>query len=91
MKASRGNYDRVFKTKTQKYGANIMFLIDESGSTRYGCIQTERKTMIILAEALKNTRINTMVMGFGAKHGRDIICERVYKEFNKSPKYAIFS
>ena len=82
MVASNGRFDKVFKIDRRDFGANLMIVIDESGSTQGHCIAVEREVVITLMEALEGTAVNTCVIGFSAQSGRKVVGERVYKEFN---------
>lgn len=79
---SKGNYDRVFKIDQNSYGANLMILVDESGSMTTKKLPIAREAIITIMEALDGTKINTCVIGFAAKNHSLIISEKIYKEFN---------
>ncbi|WP_371803850.1 cobaltochelatase CobT-related protein [Candidatus Lokiarchaeum ossiferum] len=85
VKASRGNFNRPFKRKQLSRGAQLILLIDESGSMRGSRIKMAKSAAIIIAEALKNTKIDFSIIGFGAKSSQMIICEKIYKDFRESP------
>jgi cobalamin biosynthesis protein CobT len=72
----------VFKIDQNSYGANLMILVDESGSMTTKKLPIAREAIISLMEALDGTKINTCVIGFAAKNHSLIISEKIYKEFN---------
>ena len=80
--SSKGRFNKIFKIDRDDFGANMMFVIDESGSTAGHTIAIEREVVITLMEALEGTAINTCVVGFSAQSGAKVVGERVYKEFN---------
>jgi len=81
---SEGKFDKVFKVDRNSYGANLMIVLDESGSTGGPKINKERELVITLMEALKGTAINTCVIGFGAYPSKKEISEHIYKEFSET-------
>lgn len=60
--------------------ANGQAADDELAGTR---IHVAKKSTIILAEALKNTRIDFAVIGFSAFGGQNKIVEKIYKGFDE--------
>lgn len=85
VKASKGNFNRPFKRKQLSRGAQLILLIDESGSMRGSRIEMAKSAAIILAEALKNSKIEFSIIGFGAKSSQLVICEKIYKDFGETP------
>jgi hypothetical protein len=81
---SKGNFDRVFQIDCNSFGANLMILVDESGSMTSKKLPIAREAIISLMESLEGTKINTCVIGFAAKNSSLVVSEKVYKEFNES-------
>ncbi|MHA1473661.1 MAG: VWA domain-containing protein [Promethearchaeota archaeon] len=83
VKISRGQFKSPFKYHNFDKGAQLVLLVDESGSMNGMRIQIARESCIILAESLKNTRISYAIIGFGARYSKNIICEKIYKDINE--------
>ena len=83
VKISRGQFKSPFKYHNFDKGAQLVLLVDESGSMNGMRIQIARESCIILAESLKKTRISYAIIGFGAKYSKNIICEKIYKDINE--------
>ena len=83
VKISRGQFKSPFKYHNFDRGAQLVLLVDESGSMNGMRIQIARESCIILAESLKNTRISYAIIGFGARYSKNIICEKIYKDINE--------
>ena len=83
VKISRGQFKSPFKYHNFDKGAQLILLVDESGSMNGMRIQIARESCIILAESLKNTRISYAIIGFGAKYSKNTICEKIYKDINE--------
>jgi len=86
--ASKGLFDRPFMTCDRSRGAKLLIVVDESGSMSAGPhgimpISTAKRAAIILAEALRGTRIKFGVAGFSAIGGRLHVIEKVYKTFDE--------
>jgi hypothetical protein len=82
VRISRGKFNRPFKSPNLGKGAQLLILIDESGSMSGARIQIAKKAAIILAESLKNTQIHFSLVGFAAKGGKLDVCEKVYKKMD---------
>ncbi|QEE17839.2 VWA domain-containing protein [Promethearchaeum syntrophicum] len=83
VKISRGQFKSPFKYHNFDKGAQLVLLVDESGSMNGMRIKIARESCIILAESLKNTRISYAIIGFGAKYSKNSICEKIYKDINE--------
>ena len=83
VKISRGQFKSPFKYHNFDKGAQLVLLVDESGSMNGMRIQIARESCIILAESLKNTRISYAIIGFGARYSKNSICEKIYKDTNE--------
>jgi len=83
VKISRGQFKSPFKYHNFDRGAQLVLLVDESGSMNGMRIQIARESCIILAESLKNTRISYAIIGFGARYSKNSICEKIYKDTNE--------
>ncbi|MHA2018371.1 MAG: VWA domain-containing protein [Promethearchaeota archaeon] len=84
VKISKGQFKSPFKYNNRDKGARLILLIDESGSMNGMRIKIAKESCIILAESLRNTRITFAIIGFGAKYSQNVICEKVYKDFNEN-------
>ncbi len=84
--ASKGRFTKPFQYPKNKTGANLLLVIDESGSMNGAPIRSAREATIILSEALNNTRINFGVVGFSALRDREVIVEKVYKTLHEPLK-----
>jgi hypothetical protein len=83
--ASKGGFNRPFMQPTSDKGAQLVVLIDESGSMRGQNIATARNAAIVLAEYLKNTRIKYAMVGFSAVSDKLEIAEKIYKRMDERP------
>lgn len=83
VKISRGQFKSPFKYHNFDKGAQLVLLVDESGSMNGMRIKIARESCIILAESLKNTRISYAIIGFGAKYSKNSICEKIYKDIDE--------
>src|SRR5271157_1064992 len=83
--SSKGTFNRPFLTPQNNQGANLLIVVDESYSMLdSSSIEIAKQSAIILAEALKGTRIAYGVVGFTARTGCNIIAEKIYKRFGES-------
>ncbi len=78
---SGGRFKNAFRNQIPEKGMQLLILLDESGSMTGKRIKIARKSAIILAETLKKTRIKYAIVGFSAKYGKKILCEKIYKSF----------
>jgi hypothetical protein len=83
--ASKGIFNRPFMQPTSGKGAQLIILIDESGSMRGKNIEMARNAAIILAESLKDTRIKYAIVGFSAVSDKLEIAEKIYKRMDERP------
>ncbi len=92
--ASNGKFDRPFMSNERSRGARLLVVVDESGSMsggderpRFGkpatSIGIAKHAAIILAEALKDSRIKFGIVGFSAVGSTLKIIEKVYKSFDE--------
>jgi len=84
VKTSNGKFNRAFKQANKSKGAELLILIDESGSMNGRKMILAREAVIILSEALKGTRIDTSIIGFCAYSNQFKIMEKVYKNLSES-------
>ena len=77
--ASHGRFNRPFMMPIKSAGAYLVIAVDESGSMDHYGMQIAREAAVVFAEALKGTRIQFSVIGFGAVNGEERIAEKVYK------------
>lgn len=83
VKSSKGVFNRPFKGLQTCRGAQLLVLIDESGSMyTSNHIGLAKEACITLGEALKGTQIQFAVIGFAALYGKSTIAEKIYKDFD---------
>ncbi|MHA1675406.1 MAG: cobaltochelatase CobT-related protein [Promethearchaeota archaeon] len=82
VRTSHGLNRSVFKAKSEKSGARLLMIVDESGSMSGRRINIAKEAVLIMAESLKDTRIEFAIVGFSAKGGKKILAEKVYKSFS---------
>ena len=81
---SNYDYDRVYDKKdTEQEGANLLIVLDESGSMSGSRIYHAFESLVILTEALKGTKINFAIVGFSAYYTKTEILHKVYKDFSE--------
>lgn len=85
-------FQNIYAKQKLSCGAEIIFLLDQSGSThRNGAREILQEMTVILNESLKGTAISYAFLGFGAVEGRDIIEQRNLKKFNSKLDTTIFN
>ncbi|MHA1610439.1 MAG: cobaltochelatase CobT-related protein [Promethearchaeota archaeon] len=82
VRTSHGLNKRIFKAKSEKSGARLLMIVDESGSMGGRRINIAKEAVVIMAESLKDTRIEYAIVGFSAKARKKILCEKIYKSFS---------
>ena len=82
VRTSHGFNRNVFKAKSEKSGARLLMIVDESGSMRGKRINIAKEAVLIMAESLKDTRIEFAIIGFSAKARKQILAEKIYKSFS---------
>ncbi len=82
VRTSHGLNRSVFKAKSEKSGARLLMIVDESGSMSGKRINIAKEAVLIMAESLKDTRIEFAIIGFSAKARKNILAEKVYKSFS---------
>lgn len=80
-----GGKGRFFRRKRKVQGADVLLLVDQSGSMQlckksfYGIVATAAFQKIVEA----SPTVNTAIIGFSARSGGMSVYHRLYKEFNE--------